>query len=372
MFPEVFTTFEAMEVPGKTLRDYPASLDSVDTSKLLPDQRLGAFIAPTTQFETPQDTSPRDTHQTFGNSSKPYKPFPFALRRDEDGFRVYKGSLISQVNRMQFDSSGRYVSQVGLAEPTVVEVTNIEVQADYETEAFDWSGAVYLYWETDSKGVVNLCEIRGPDEPDVQELPLTDGATKGKFFVKIGTVPANGEIVQDIGSDVYWHGAFIDNQSSSSSGSGGSGSSGASGGGSVSGSDKSTAIVPMPWHPKGYGALFTMESNEVLFEFVMRGIPILGRETIVRIDSRFLHVCEEGSIIVAGTPVGPEPYPVGASVSGNVLKLTAYARKDRRPSKVNLKLTGVRRGFHGFNMPERSQTQFEANEQFLNSAYPAE
>lgn len=351
-----------MEISPKTLRDYPATLDSFSTSKLVPDQRQAAPLIPSAQFRASQNVSPTDTHQTFGNSQKPYKPFPFALRRDGSGFRVYKGSLISQINRMQFDSSGRYVSQVGLAEPEVIEVANIQVGADYETEEFNWSGDVYLYWETDSKGKVNLCEIRGPGEPNVQELPLTDGATKGQFFVKIGSVPANGEIVQDIGSDVYWHGAFADNQSSSSSGSAGS----------QSGSDKSTAIVPMPWHPKGYGALFTMESNEVLFEFVMRNIPILGRETIVRIDSRFLYVCEPDSIVVAGAPVGPEPYPVGASVAGNVLKLTAYARKDRRPSKVNLTLTGIRRGFSSHNMPERSQIQFEANEKFLNSAYPAE
>jgi hypothetical protein len=158
-------------------------------------------------------------------------------------------------------------------------------------------------------------------------------------------------------------------ESSSSSGSGGSGG---SGGTSDSGSDKSTAIVPMPWHPKGYGALFTMESNEVLFDFVLRDVPIVGRETKVKIDPRFLHVCEKGSIAVTGAPCGPEPYPVGASVDGDTLTLSAYARKDRRPSKVTLKLTGVRRGFAGYDMPERSKAQFDANEKFLNSAYPAE
>jgi len=35
-----------------------------------------------------------------------------------------------------------------------------------------------------------------------------------------------------------------------------------------------------------------------------------------------------------------------------------------------LKLTGTRKGFKDFDMPERSKEQFIANERFINSAYP--
>ena len=68
----------------------------------------------------------------------------------------------------------------------------------------------------------------------------------------------------------------------------GSDDGGSTSAGSDSGSDKSTAIVPMDWHDKGYGALFTMESNEVLFEFVMRNVPTYWyhrRELGLMIDS---------------------------------------------------------------------------------------
>ena len=128
--------------------------------------------------------------------------------------------------------------------------------------------------------------------------------------------------------------------------------------------------MPVSFHPSGYAALFTMESNQVLFEFVMRAVPLRGRETRIRIDRRFLEVCETGSIHVVGAPCGDLPYPVGAEVVHGTLILRAQARADRRPKKVSLKLTGVRKGFANFNMPSRTKAQFLANEKFLNSAYP--
>lgn len=140
---------------------------------------------------------------------------------------------------------------------------------------------------------------------------------------------------------------------------------------SDSGSDKSTAIVPMGWHNKGYGALFTMESNEVLFEFVMRNVSLVGSKTVVPIDDRFLAVCEPKSMVITGV-AGDRAGSVGAVVEENNVILSAWPFSFLRPTKVTLKLTGVRKGFKSHDMPERSREQFIANENFINSAYPSE
>lgn len=141
--------------------------------------------------------------------------------------------------------------------------------------------------------------------------------------------------------------------------------------GSDDGSDKSTAIVPMDWHDKGYGALFTMESNEVLFEFVMRDVSLVGSKTVVAIDDRFLKVCEPDSMVITGI-TGDRAGSIGAVVEKNNVVLSAWPLSFLRPRKVTLKLTGIRKGFKRYDMPERSRQQFIANEKFINSAYPKE
>jgi hypothetical protein len=42
-----------------------------------------------------------------------------------------------------------------------------------------------------------------------------------------------------------------------------------------------------------------------------------------------------------------------------------------RASDVIVTLTGIRKGFLGRRFPNRTHEQFVANEQFINSAYPA-
>lgn len=178
--------------------------------------------------------------------------------------------------------------------------------------------------------------------------------------------------------------------SSGSSGGSSSGSGSGSGSGSSSGSDKSTAIVPMPWHEKEFGALFTMESNEVLFEFIIWNIKLSGKRTVMTIDPRFLFVCELNSLSVVGAPNTDKPAYSCARVVGDKLIIdvepsvsvsrpTWWKFWDRgavvhsvMPARAALKLTGIRRGFLGVDMPQRSVNQFLANEEFLNSAYPAE
>lgn len=296
-----------------------------------------------------------------------YKPFPFALRPTtidgEDGMQIYFGVLVHQINRMTFNKDG-LVTQTGVGNPQSIIPSPMAVSENrYDFYDLDWRGDVYLAWTTDSAGNVTQCEITGKDGvPPSRGLPNDLG---GQFYLKIGNVPDGGTPIssldQNISSDVYWLTAFGIQEESSVSDSSSSVSD--------SGSDKSTAIVPMDWHEKGYGALFTMESNEVLFEFVMRDVPLEGAKTVARIDDRFLAVCEPDSMTITGIS-GDRAGPVGAVVEKNNVVLSAWPIPFLRPTKVTLKLTGIRKGFKHLDMPERSKEQFIANEKFINSAYP--
>ena len=289
------------------------------------------------------------------------KPFPFALRpAPDDKIHIYFGVLVHQINRMVFNTDG-LVSQTGVNNPQTIVPSNLSsAENRYKFYTLNWRGDVYLYWKTDSAGNVTECDLR-KEITNQQSLPNEGG--EGEFNVKIGNVPEEGTPIstldQNISTDVYWLTAFAVQEESSN----GSTSD------STSGSDKSTAIVPMDWHDKGYGALFTMESNEVLFEFVMRDVPVVGSKTVARIDDRFLAVCERDSMVVTGIS-GDKLGPVGAVIKDNEVILDALPVSFLRPNKVTLKLTGTRKGFEGFDMPERSKEQFTANERFINSAYP--
>ena len=300
-----------------------------------------------------------------------YKPFPFALRPttidDEEGIQIYFGVLVHQINRMTFNKDG-LVTQTGVGNPQSIIPSPLAASENrYDFYDLDWRGDVYLAWVTDSAGNVTQCEITGPETPPSRGLPNDQG---GQFYLKIGNVPEGGTPIssldQNISSDVYWLTAFGiqqgDDPDSSSSDSGSP---------SVpdSGSDKSTAIVPMDWHDGGYGALFTMESNEVLFEFVMRDVPLEGAKTVARIDDRFLAVCEPDSMVVTGVS-GDKAGSVGAVVEKNNVVISAWPSSFLTPTKATHKLTGVRKGFKHPDTPERSREQVVANEKFINSAYP--
>ena len=292
-----------------------------------------------------------------------YKPFPFALRpAPDEKIHIYFGVLVHQINRMVFNTDG-LVSQTGVNNPQTIVPSNLSsAENRYKFYTLNWRGDVYLYWKTDSAGNVTECDLR-KEITNQQSLPNEGG--EGEFNVKIGNVAANdagyeiSALDKNISTDVYWLTAFAVQEEDSN----GSTSD------STSGSDKSTAIVPMDWHDKGYGALFTMESNEVLFEFVMRDVPVTGSKTVARIDDRFLAVCERDSMVVTGIS-GDKLGPVGAVIKDNEVILDALPVSFLRPNKVTLKLTGTRKGFEGFDMPERSKEQFTANERFINSAYP--
>lgn len=166
-------------------------------------------------------------------------------------------------------------------------------------------------------------------------------------------------------------------QSSGGSGSGPSGSGGSpSGSGSggwphgseSSGSDKSTAIVPARWSPTGYTALFIAECPEVRFDDVMT-VMVSQKDTCVRIDPKFLEVCEPGSVQVCGC-VPDLPVLVGAVTEAGRVRLRFAEEKPGQDVRLTIRLTGIRKGFKGQRFPDRTREQFEANERFLSMAKP--
>lgn len=364
----------------------PVTPPDYGLSRKLSDYPSAVKTAPGAVFETPKDQRPvkplsgpenkeitSKGHQTTAVSNTPRKPFSFALEQGSDTgtTRIYHGRLISSMNRIDISSDG-VEDQTGVGLPAISIPDNFSGEPGeiYQFVDLDWVGNVYLYWETDGFGTVTLCDVRGPNEPDHVPLPLADGQTTGKFYVQIGT-SSNDDLdgfVQNIASDVFWGGAFAkDLEGAGSAGSESStGSTSTSSVGESLGSDKSTAIVPCGFHSTGFTALFTSEAPDVRFEDVMT-IRARNRNLNIKIDPRFVEVCEKGTISVISV-CSSSPAQVGATVEGGVVHVSIIARKI--PEFVTLKLSGIRRGFKGMRFPVRSQAQFEANERFLNSAYP--
>ena len=135
------------------------------------------------------------------------------------------------------------------------------------------------------------------------------------------------------------------------------------------GSDKSTAIVPASWTPTGYAALFIHEMPEVRFDdIVIATVPMHDHD--IALDPHFVEVCATGTIEVCGISVD-KPVQLGARVHGNHIRLKWGTQDPTHAARVVIRITGIRRGFTGHRFPPRTKEQFEANERFINSAYPA-
>lgn len=146
------------------------------------------------------------------------------------------------------------------------------------------------------------------------------------------------------------------------------GSSSSSSTSSSSGASKSSAIVPASWSPSQFTALFVDESPEVRFHDVMDfTVPL--RDCAIPIDTRFVEVCEAGSI-VAESVVPSIPILIGAEVRDGQIMLRFPETKHDLLVRIVAKLSGVRRGFAGLRFPDRTPEEFEANEAFLQLARP--
>ena len=125
--------------------------------------------------------------------------------------------------------------------------------------------------------------------------------------------------------------------------------------------------MPASWSPTGYTALFIAEMPEVRFDDVMTA-TVVEDETCLTIDPKFLEVCEPGSVQVCGC-VPDQPIPVGAVVENDRVRVRLGARSEDHVNLV-IRLTGLRKGFNGQRFPNRTEEQFQANEEFIRSAYP--
>lgn len=137
---------------------------------------------------------------------------------------------------------------------------------------------------------------------------------------------------------------------------------------SSSSSSKSTAIVPCSWNDTGFTALFIAEMPEVRFDDHFEISP-KQRVSRTPIDPKFIEVCEADTIRVVSA-IGSNGVVKYARVEDGhvVLGLPFFAR----PSKVCVRLSGIRHGFRNMRFPDRTKNQFEHNERFINSAYPDE
>jgi len=311
------------------------------------------------------------------------KPFAFALGKADDGATIWWGMLAAKLQILNFTREDGFLTSV--TQPPILKtdfypVSGIDADTTKPTHLGFWDD-VYVYWEADDSGTISIVEIRGPEAPDGEDIgelepDLTREITSGKYFVKIGTVPENGDIDQQVSSDIPWFVTIAKGTDTSGSDSGGSeGSDGSSSGslGSTSsvgpGSDKSTAIVPVSFYSTGFTALFTVESPDVRFEDVFADLKIRGRTTRYLIDERFIEVIHADTLRVVGI-CGDKPYAVGAVIEGRHLVVHALSDKRRRPDIIQVKFSAIRKGFKGMRFPTRTKAQFEANEKFLNSAYP--
>lgn len=158
-------------------------------------------------------------------------------------------------------------------------------------------------------------------------------------------------------------------QTSNASGGSGGSADGSGGGsmGSGGGSGKSSAIVPASWTAAGYTALFVAECPEVRFDDILVA-HVANADAYLPIDKHFLEVCESNSVQVCGC-VPDLPVLIGAVVEGSQVHVRIAKADPNQPVRVVIRLTGIRRGFGGLRFPNRTKTQFEANERFIKSAY---
>jgi hypothetical protein len=131
-------------------------------------------------------------------------------------------------------------------------------------------------------------------------------------------------------------------------------------------SEKSTAIVRAPWTKGGFTALYAMEAPDVRFEDILRS-GLKHPVTRLKIDPRFVAVCEPGSIDVVAV-IPERPMSIGAKVAGGFVVITRPARS--KPCQVTVSVSGIRKGFAGRRWPDLDRAIFEANEKFLKSARP--
>lgn len=136
-------------------------------------------------------------------------------------------------------------------------------------------------------------------------------------------------------------------------------------GGSDDPSDDKTCIVPSGFSKTGYAALRCVESPEVWFVDIMRGITVDKRRVRVRIDPQFVEVCAKNSLVVT-TVQADAAVTLGARVVTDAEGCSCVELV--RPwwcgaVTAVVTLQGIRRGFRD-RFPEKTLEQYGKNKHF--------
>jgi len=151
---------------------------------------------------------------------------------------------------------------------------------------------------------------------------------------------------------------------SGSDGSDDSGSDGSDESGS-DGSDDKTCIVPSLYSTTGYTALRCVESPEVWFVDIMRGIQMDVRQVQIPIDPQFIEVCAANSLVVT-TVQADKPVVIGARIIKNDKGFSCVElTKPWLCGKISVVVTlqGIRSGFRN-RFPEKTLMEYGKNKHF--------
>jgi hypothetical protein len=98
-------------------------------------------------------------------------------------------------------------------------------------------------------------------------------------------------------------------------------------------------------------------------------IQLASRIALVPIDPRYIEVCEANGFEAWAS--SRTPVPIGVCIEGGYVRLEVPLLPCT-PLRVAIRLSGIRKGFANLRFPDRTAEEFEANERFIQSAYPGE
>ena len=89
------------------------------------------------------------------------------------------------------------------------------------------------------------------------------------------------------------------------------------------------------------------------------------RSAIFPLDNKYKSVCEPGTLDVISV-TSDKPVAVGVSINNNAdLSIKTSFFPWRRPTRLVVKISGIRRGFNNVRFEEKNQKEFDANERRL-------
>lgn len=138
--------------------------------------------------------------------------------------------------------------------------------------------------------------------------------------------------------------------------------------------DVKTAIIP---YQNDYVALYCTEAPDYRFEDIvkvpiresMRGLGDSARyqcRGMERIDPRFMHACESGTIEVISA-ISAMPATIGAYVLGGSIIVSAFS--ELAMDYVTVKISGIAKGAASLRFRKHTKEQYEANRKFWATAH---